>query len=85
MAQNFLFNSFPVFSYFTLWLLVGAAGYYYTSEKLPPPSDKTYLYGAILNLLTVPLVYLIPLTYVAFIAAAVQAGPILYDYRAVHR
>lgn len=84
MVENFFINRFLIFSYFTLWLIVGAAGYYYTSRKIPPPSEKTYFYGTGLNILAVPLVHLLPLRLVAFVIAFVQTGPIFYDYWKVH-
>lgn len=85
MLQNFTVDQFLVFSYFTIWMIVGTLAYFYTSKKLPPPSDKTYLYASGLNLAATPLVYLIPLRHFAFLAALVQAGPIFYDYWEVHR
>lgn len=84
MLQNFAVNQFLVFSYFTLWMIAGAVAYFYTSKKLPPPSDRTYLYASGLNLAATPLIYLIPLRYFALLAALVQAGPIFYDYWEVH-
>lgn len=84
MLQNVFINQFLIFSYFTLWMIAGAAVYYYTSTKLPPPSEKTYLYAAAINLAAIPLIYLAPLKYFAFLAALVQAGPIFYDYLRVH-
>lgn len=84
MLQNFLVSTYLIFSYFTLWLIIGSIGCHYTSNKLPPPSEKTYLYGTILNALTIPFVYLIPLRYVAVLAAFVQAGPIFWDWWKFH-
>jgi hypothetical protein len=85
LAVNIGVDRMLVFNYFTLWMIAGAAGYYYTSSKLPPPSDKTYLYGFTANLLATPLVYLLPLKYFCFIAALVQTAPIFYDWYSVHR
>lgn len=84
MLQNFVTDRLLIFSYFTLWMIAGAGAYFYTSKKLPPPSDKTYLYASALNLAVTPLIYLIPLRYFALVAALVQAGPIFYDYWEVH-
>lgn len=85
MAQNILAPpSIALYSYFHLWILAGAAGFYYTSQKLPPPSDKTYLYGALASIpalvLTVYRPFLAPIG-----AVFVQGGPIMYDYIKVHR
>lgn len=85
ILQNFLFSSFPVFSYFTLWMIGVAAAYYYTYSKIPPLSEKTYLYGAIANLIATPLIYFVPLQFFSVIAGIVQAGPVFYDWYNVHR
>jgi hypothetical protein len=84
MIQNILINRFLIFSYFTLWLVVGAVAYYYTASKLPPPSEKTYLYAAAINLALIPLIYFVPLKHFTFLAALVQSAPIFYDYWSVH-
>jgi hypothetical protein len=85
MIENFYAPlSLQAASFFTAWFLLGAGGFYYTSEKLPPPSEKTYRYAALLNLLAAPLhIFLLYTT--PFIAAAVQGGPMLYDWFTVHR
>jgi hypothetical protein len=70
-------------SFFTAWFLLGAGGFYYTSGKLPPPSDKIYWYAALLNLVVSP-VHLSSIYAASFIAAVVQGGPMLYDWYRVH-
>ncbi len=84
VLNNLLINRFLIFSYFTLWLIAGAAVYYYTASKLPPPSEKTYLYAAAVNMAVIPLIYFVPLKYFTFLAAVVQSVPIFYDYWKVH-
>ena len=85
LAQNYFTPGLQIFSYYTIWMLGVAAAYYYTYRKIPPPSEKTYLYGAAFNLAVIPLIYLIPLQYFAFLAAFVQGGPVFYDWYVVHR
>jgi hypothetical protein len=84
MAENFYAPlSLQAASFFTAWFLLGAGGFYYTSRKLPPPSDKIYWYAALLNLVASP-VHLSYIYAAPFIAALVQAGPMLYDWYRVH-
>jgi hypothetical protein len=84
MIENFYAPlSLQAASFFTAWFLLGAGGFYYTSEKLPPPSDKIYWYAALLNLVASP-VHLSSIYAASFIAAVVQGGPMLYDWYRVH-
>ena len=85
MIENFVSpDSLLLYSYFHLWMVAGAAGFYYTSERLPPPSDKTYRYGAYASVIALPAVFYMPLL-TPLLAAAVQGGPLLYDWYTVHR
>lgn len=85
LIQNYFTPGLRIFSYYTVWMVGVAAAYYYTYRKIPPLSEKTYLYGAVVNLAAVPLIYLIPLQYFAVLVAFVQAGPVFYDWLKVHR
>ena len=85
MVENLLTpDSIAVYSFFLLWMVAGAAGFYYTSERLPPPSDKTYWYAAILSALAIPVVYH-DYRAGAILGLIIQGGPVLYDYWTVHR
>ena len=85
MIENFLTPaSIALYSYFHLWIIAGALAFYYTSQRLPPPSKKTYLYAAYASVLVMPLVIYRPLLS-PFMAAVVQGGPLLYDWYTVHR
>lgn len=85
MVQNFLTPaSIAVYSFFLLWIVAGTVGFYYTSERLPPPSDRVYRYGAILSALAIPVVYY-EYRAGAILGVIVQGGPLLYDYWTVHR
>lgn len=85
MVENFVTPaSVAVYSYFLLWIIAGAVGFYYTSTKLPPPSDKIYRYGAIASAIAVPVVFHNFRTG-AILGLITQAVPMLYDYQKVHR
>lgn len=85
MVENFVTPaSISVYSYFLLWMVASAAGFYYTSRKMPPPSDKTYRYAAVLAALAVPVVYH-DYRAGAILGLLLQGGPMIYDYWTVHR
>ena len=85
MVQNMLApSSIALYSYFHLWIVAGALGFHYTSQKLPPPSEKIYRYGALGSIAALGLTIYRP--FLAPIAAVlVQGVPMLYDYVKVHR
>lgn len=86
LVENFLTPlNLAFLSYFPLWLLIGSAAFYFTSKRLPPPSRDFYFKAALLNLGSVPAVFLVSGDVAALFAAAVQAGPVLYDWFTVHR
>lgn len=85
MVQNFLAPPpYEVYSYFHLWIVLGAAGLYYTSSKLPPPSEKTYRYAAFASIIALALTFqnyqLAPI-----LAVLTQGLPMIYDWYDVHR
>lgn len=85
MVENFLVpGSIAFYSYFHLWIGAGAIGFYYTSNRLPPPSDSTYRYGAIASITGLVIALLQPLT-APIVALLVQGTPLLYDWYTVHR
>ncbi|WP_414838292.1 hypothetical protein ACK3SF_02720 [Candidatus Nanosalina sp. VS9-1] len=85
MIENFLTPlQFAMYSYFHVWFIAGAFGFYYTSKRLPPPSKKTYRYAAYASIAVLPAVFYRPLLS-PLIAIFVQGGPILYDWYTVHR
>lgn len=85
MLENFLTpGSIALYSYFHLWFVAGAAGFYYTSTKLPPPSDKTYRYAAVVSVIGLAVVLYQPIT-APLLAVVLQGGPMLYDWYTVHR
>ena len=85
MIQNFLTPaSIALYSYFHLWIIAGAFAFYYTSQRLPPPSKKTYLYASYASVLVMPFVIYRPLL-TSYVATVVQGGPLLYDWYKVHR
>lgn len=85
MLENFFTPaSIEIYSYFHLWLLAGAAGFYYTSTKLPPPSEKTYRYAAIASAVGLAVAFYQPII-APLLAVVLQGGPMLYDWYTVHR
>lgn len=85
MIENFLTpDIFRFYSYFHLWFIAAVPGFYYTSKKIPPPSEKTYRYGAIASALALPLVFYRPLL-APLLAVPTQGIPMLYDWYTVHR
>jgi len=85
MLQNFLTpGGIAVYSYFHLWLAAGAVGFYYTSTKLPPPSEKTYRYAAIASVIGLGVAFYQPIT-APLLAVVLQGTPMLYDWYTVHR
>lgn len=85
MAENFLVpDQFLLYSYFHLWFVAAAAGFYFTSERLPPPSEKTYRYAAYASALALPVVFIQPLA-APLLAVPLQGAPMIYDWFTVHR
>lgn len=85
MVQNFLAPAtIALYSYYHLWIIAGAAAFYYTSKRIPPPSEKTYRYAAYASIAVMPLVIYRPLLSPE-VVFAVQGGPMLYDWYAVHK
>lgn len=85
MVENFLTpESIAIYSFFHLWYVAGAAGFYYTSTKLPPPSDTTYRYAAVLSVAGLAAVVYQPLL-AAPLGVVLQGGPMIYDWYTVHR
>jgi hypothetical protein len=85
MIENFLTpGSIAVYSFFHLWYVAAIAGFYYTSTKLPPPSNKTYKYAAFLSVAGLAAVIYKPLA-AAPLAVLLQGGPMIYDWYTVHR
>lgn len=85
MIENLMTpTGLAIYSYFHLWYLAGIIGFYYTSSKLPPPSDKTYRYAAFLSLIGFALVVYKPLI-AAPLGIVIQGGPMIYDWYTVHR
>jgi hypothetical protein len=85
MIQNFLTPaSIAVYSFFHLWYVAAIAGFYYTSTKLPPPSDKIYRYSAYLSTAGLAAVIIQPLA-AAPLGIILQGGPMIYDWYKVHR
>jgi len=85
MIENFVTpGSIAVYSFFHLWYVAAIAGFYYTSTKLPPPSDKIYKYSAYLSVAGLAVVIYQPLA-AAPLAVMLQGGPMIYDWYKVHR
>lgn len=85
MVENFLASgAIAFYSYFHLWIVAGAIGFYYTSKRLPPPSDSTYRYGALASVLALGVALFQPLA-APVAALLVQGTPLLYDWYTVHR
>lgn len=85
MVENFLTPAqYEVYSYFHLWILLGAVGLYYTASKVPPPSEKTYRYSAFASIIALALTFqnyqLAPI-----LAVLTQGLPMIYDWYSVHR
>jgi hypothetical protein len=85
MFQNWLAPpGYRVFSFFSLWFIAGAVGFYYTSRKVPGRAGKTYRYAAVASALALlPVLWNwklgIPL------AVLTQGTPMLYNYLKLHR
>lgn len=85
MIENLLTpTGLAIYSYFHLWYLAAIIGFYYTSSKLPPPSDRTYRYASFLSLIGFALVVYKPLI-AAPLGIVLQGGPMIYDWYTVHR
>ena len=85
MIENFLTpGSIAIYSFFHLWYVAAIAGFYYTSTKLPPPSDKIYKYSAYLSVAGLAAVIYQPLA-AAPLAVVLQGGPMIYDWYKVHK
>lgn len=85
MVQNWLAPpGYRILSFFALWFVAAAAGFYYTSVKVPGEPGETYRYAACASTAALPLVLWnwrlgIPL------AVLTQGTPMIYNYWKFHR
>ena len=80
MAENILAPAgLDLYSYFHLWFVASAAGFYFTSRQVPEGPDRTYRIASVLSLAGLGIVAVQPFLAVP-LGVILQGAPILYDW-----